>query len=288
MLTIHGAKQRFCDGIARRSFLKIGAFSFGAVNLSWPTFFARESRAASRLPTKPSSISSWAAGRRTRTCGTSRPKLRRKFAASSSRSARTCRASRSAKCFPKIAAMADKFAFIRSVVGARGGHDADAVHDRPRSDRAFKSVGGRPSIGAILSKLRAGRSVGAAVRRPGGHDQAHALVRSRHSPAFWAPRYAAFKPDGPGHGQHEAQRHHLDASSTTASNCCRSFDQLKRDIDISERDARRRCRHRTGARRADLEQTARRPRPEQGDRERCANATATASHTSSSTTAPRR
>ena len=27
------------------------------------------------------------------------------------------------ECFPKIAAMADKFAFVRSVVGARGGHE---------------------------------------------------------------------------------------------------------------------------------------------------------------------
>ncbi len=28
------------------------------------------------------------------------------------------------ECFPKIAGLAHKFAFIRSVVGARGGHDA--------------------------------------------------------------------------------------------------------------------------------------------------------------------
>src|SRR5438477_403659 len=30
MLTIWGQKSRYCDGVSRRSFLKIGAFSFGA------------------------------------------------------------------------------------------------------------------------------------------------------------------------------------------------------------------------------------------------------------------
>ena len=34
MLTIHGRGHRFCDGISRRSFLKIGGFTFGAASLS--------------------------------------------------------------------------------------------------------------------------------------------------------------------------------------------------------------------------------------------------------------
>src|SRR5947209_10759485 len=34
MLTILGRSQRFCDGVSRRSFLKIGAFAFGAYHLN--------------------------------------------------------------------------------------------------------------------------------------------------------------------------------------------------------------------------------------------------------------
>src|SRR5205809_576417 len=33
MLTIYGPKQRFCDGISRRNFLKIGALGLGGLSL---------------------------------------------------------------------------------------------------------------------------------------------------------------------------------------------------------------------------------------------------------------
>ena len=33
MLTIYGSKQRFCDGISRRNFLKIGALGLGGLSL---------------------------------------------------------------------------------------------------------------------------------------------------------------------------------------------------------------------------------------------------------------
>src|SRR6266702_7022234 len=33
MLTIYGPKQRFCDGISRRNFLKIGALGLGGLTL---------------------------------------------------------------------------------------------------------------------------------------------------------------------------------------------------------------------------------------------------------------
>ncbi|TMQ32038.1 MAG: DUF1501 domain-containing protein, partial [Planctomycetota bacterium] len=34
MLTIYGTKNAYCDGVSRRSFLKIGMFGFGATALS--------------------------------------------------------------------------------------------------------------------------------------------------------------------------------------------------------------------------------------------------------------
>src|SRR5713226_10639466 len=43
MLTILGQPQRFCDGVSRRSFLKIGAFAFGAYHLSLADVLRAES-----------------------------------------------------------------------------------------------------------------------------------------------------------------------------------------------------------------------------------------------------
>jgi hypothetical protein len=44
MFTIQGPTQRYCDGIGRRSFLKIGAFAFGSVNLTLADILRAESR----------------------------------------------------------------------------------------------------------------------------------------------------------------------------------------------------------------------------------------------------
>src|SRR5262249_11609886 len=45
MLTIHGPRTRFCDGVTRRGFLQIGALSFGASTLSLADLFRAEARA---------------------------------------------------------------------------------------------------------------------------------------------------------------------------------------------------------------------------------------------------
>src|SRR5256885_611836 len=42
MLTIHGNKSRFCDGISRRNFLKVGALGLGGLAL--PELLAAESQ----------------------------------------------------------------------------------------------------------------------------------------------------------------------------------------------------------------------------------------------------
>ena len=45
MLTIHGSKHRYCDGVTRRAFLKIGAFSFGATSFTLADVIRAEANA---------------------------------------------------------------------------------------------------------------------------------------------------------------------------------------------------------------------------------------------------
>ena len=66
-------------------------------------------------------------------------------AASSSRSRPTCRASRSASCFPKLAAMMDKFVIIRSLVDSDGDHDAYQCMTGRKSERPPPTAAGRRS-----------------------------------------------------------------------------------------------------------------------------------------------
>src|SRR6476661_6829914 len=50
MLTIYGPKQRFCDGISRRNFLKIGALGLGGLTL--PQLLQAEAQSGIRLSHK--------------------------------------------------------------------------------------------------------------------------------------------------------------------------------------------------------------------------------------------
>jgi hypothetical protein len=126
MLTILGSADRgstTCDRVSRRDFLTIGGMVMGGLSL--PQLLSVEAQAGNRpepqgdhqrLPARWSAASGHVGSEAG--CPQSRS------GASSSRSARRCPASRSARSSRKIAAIADKCIFIRSMIGATGGHDA--------------------------------------------------------------------------------------------------------------------------------------------------------------------
>lgn len=93
---------------------------------------------------------------------------------------------------PKLAASADRYVFIRSLVGSVGAHDAYQCQSGfPSSD--LKSIGGRPALGSVVSRLQ-GSTRDAA---PSFVDllQGRPLVRHSARPGFLGPAYQPFRPD---------------------------------------------------------------------------------------------
>src|SRR5262249_9396954 len=93
---------------------------------------------------------------------------------------------------PKVASIADKFAFIRSLVGSAGAHDAFQCQSGfPAKD--LQSLGGRPAVGAVVAKLRGTPEDPA----PPFVDlmQGRPLVRNSARPGFLGPTYNSFRPD---------------------------------------------------------------------------------------------
>src|SRR5205823_2778510 len=93
---------------------------------------------------------------------------------------------------PKLAAMADKVAFIRSLVGSAGAHDAFQCQSGfPAKD--LQSQGGRPALGCVVAKLRGSPRDTA----PPFVDlmQGRPLVRNSARPGFLRPTYNPFRPD---------------------------------------------------------------------------------------------
>ncbi|HTN75843.1 MAG TPA: DUF1501 domain-containing protein [Pirellulaceae bacterium] len=93
---------------------------------------------------------------------------------------------------PKLAAIADKIAFIRSLVGAAGAHDAFQCQSGFEA-KELQSLGGRPALGAVVAKLQGSESDIA----PAFVDlmQGRPLVRNSARPGFLGPSYRPFRPD---------------------------------------------------------------------------------------------
>jgi hypothetical protein len=93
---------------------------------------------------------------------------------------------------PQMARFAEKFIFIRSLVGADGQHNAFQCQSGFK-EKDLQSLGGRPAMGCVLSRLvgspndPAPAFVDLMLGRP--------LVRNSARPGFLGPAYRAFRPD---------------------------------------------------------------------------------------------
>jgi hypothetical protein len=93
---------------------------------------------------------------------------------------------------PLLAAMAERFVWIRTLVGSAGAHQAFQCQSG-FTDQDLKSAGGRPALGSVVTKLQ-GRSTDPA---PTFVDlmQGRPLVRNSARPGFLGPGCAPFRPD---------------------------------------------------------------------------------------------
>ncbi|MEI7687717.1 MAG: DUF1501 domain-containing protein, partial [Planctomycetota bacterium] len=93
---------------------------------------------------------------------------------------------------PKVAGIADKFAFIRSLVGSAGAHDAFQCQSGFAAEN-LRSLGGRPAFGSVIAKLLAS----AADAAPAFVDlmQGRPMVRNSARPGFLGPVFTPFRPD---------------------------------------------------------------------------------------------
>jgi hypothetical protein len=161
MLTILGRPHRrggFCDGVSRRDFLTAGGTLFGGC-LALPNLLAAEARSGIRsshkavinvyLPGGPPHLDMWDL----------KPDAPADVRGEFKPIATKVPGVQICELFPKIAAMMDKFAVIRSLVGSSGDHDAyQCMTGRPRTPA---NNGFWPSLGAWVSKVQgpADRSV---------------------------------------------------------------------------------------------------------------------------------
>ncbi len=231
MLTIWGQKSRFCDGVSRRSFLKIGALSFGAATLSLADIFRAEGRTGSSSSHKAVINVFLGGGPPHQDMFDLKMTAPREIRGEFNPIATNVAGIQICEVFPRLAQLMDKCVVIRSMVGAGGGHDAFQCQSGwPR--QALAQMGGRPALGAAVTKLQGlvDPSVPASVGLAAPTQ--HVPWSDSGRPGFLGAAYAPFKPDGPGLAN-------LSLNGITPGRLAdrrqllRSFDGLRREVDTN-------------------------------------------------------
>jgi hypothetical protein len=223
MLTLWGARQQFCDGISRRSFLKIGAFGAG---LTLADMLRGRALAGAGTPTSTkSAIMIYLPG------GPShldmydlKPEAPKEIRGEFKPIATNVPGVQICELFPLQARMWDKLACIRSVVSV--GEHSDSLVMTGYSDQANRTAH-HPSFGAVVSKLGGGASADVPP-----FVSLRGLSRGCE-PGFLGVAHRAFTPGGPGlqdlvpakgvSGERMQQRKAL----------LEGLDDLRRDLDAS-------------------------------------------------------
>lgn len=232
MLTIQGPRQTFCDGIARRSFLKIGGLAMGTLGgLSLADLYRAEAEAGSKSSHKgviniflgggPPHQDMW-------DIKTDAPKeIRGEF----NPIATNVPGIEIGEVFHRIAARMDKFAVIRSIVGCSGAHDGfQCMSGWERNSIA--SVGGRPSIGSNVSKIFGPVDPAIPPFVALADKTSHVPWSEPGHPGFLGAAYKAFKPQGEGMADLKLNSVTTDRLADRKS-LLKGLDVLKRECDAT-------------------------------------------------------
>jgi hypothetical protein len=225
MLNIVGGSQRFCDGLSRRSFLKIGAFGAGLTladmlrarahaNPAGPTMSSSKAAIMIYLPGGPSHMDMWDL----------KPQAPVEYRGEFRPIATNVPGVQICEHFPRQARMFDKLACVRSIVSVD--EHSDSLVMTGYSENTNR-VAHHPSFGSVVSRLR-------------GNAQADIppFVSLRgmsigNEPGYLGVAHRAFTPDGTGLSNLNLAGGVNVARSDDRRGLLENFDTVRRDIDAS-------------------------------------------------------
>ncbi|MBI1902602.1 MAG: DUF1501 domain-containing protein [Planctomycetia bacterium] len=222
MFTIFGRSQQFCDGVSRRGFLKIGALGVGGLTLA--NLLRAEALAGSvgERPSRKSIINIYLPG------GPShqdmfdlKPQAPLEFRGEFHPIATTVPGMEICQHFPRLAERGEKFAVVRSITGVRDEHSQNQS-DSGWSESSLRTIGGRPGIGAVLSKVHGPSN---------GNAPTFVSLTGFGEPGFLGSIHGPYRPDGPGRENLRLQRSITVDRLNDRKKLLEGLDALRRDVD---------------------------------------------------------
>ncbi len=226
MLTILGQRHRYCDGVSRRNFLRIGGLALGGLTL--PSILRAEAEGARRshkaiimiyLPGGPPHQDMFDLKMEAPS------EIRGEF-----RPIRTnVPGIEICEHFPRLATMMDRVAVIRSMVGAIPQHDAfqcltgHSLQNQP--------PGGWPSLGSVLSKLKGPGHPAVPPFVGLSPKMGHMEWADAGKPGFLGVAHAPFRPSA-GEGQEDMVLNGITLDRLNDRRALLdSFDRMRREAD---------------------------------------------------------
>ncbi|HUE71053.1 MAG TPA: DUF1501 domain-containing protein [Pirellulaceae bacterium] len=218
MLTIScGKKSRFCDGVSRRSFLRIGAAGIGGLTLAG--LMKADAAQGTQNSHKAVINIHLGGGPSHQDMFDLKPDAPREFRGEFNPIATNIPGIHICEHMPRLAAMADKYAIIRSLVGMFDDHSN--YHTQTGwGHNELANVGGRPSIGSVVSKLQGPTASGSPpyIAYNQGHE---GFLGASHKP---------YHPQG---GDLRLVGGITEERLSTRTNLLSTMDRIRRDVDGS-------------------------------------------------------
>jgi hypothetical protein len=229
----NAGRRQFCDGINRRNFLKVGGLGAvaGGLGLSLPQLLSMEAQAGIGSSHKSVIMIYLVGGPPHQDMFDLKPDAPSEISGPHRPIGTNVDGIEICELFPMMAKRMDKFAIIRSLVGAQSGHDAFQCYTGRKPQDAPKPAGGFAPFGSMVSRVQ--RAV---------HEQAPPFVSlcyecthgpyNEPGPGMLGTKGSSFRPMGPSRSDMALQGITLDRLADRAQ-LLQSVDSFRRAADGS-------------------------------------------------------
>ena len=232
MLTLLGRDQgKFCDGLNRRAFLQIGGATIGALGgMSLPQMLRAEAASGVKLGHKGIINIFLPGGPPHQDMWDLKPDAPAEIRGEFNPIKTNVSGIEICEHFPRLAKIADKLVFIRSIVGAQGDHFAFQCQTGRTAQK--QPQGGWPSLGSVLSKLSGPVNPGIPPFVGMAPPMGHMPWADAGQPGFLGAAHAPFKPSAEGRDNMVLHGLTLDRLRDRKQ-LLTEFDHFRRDVDNS-------------------------------------------------------
>ncbi len=219
MLEILGRSHRMCDGVSRRGFMKIGALGIGGLTLA--DLLRAEAAAGVQSSSKSVINIHLGGGPSHQDTFDPKPHAPKEYRGEFSPIRTNVEGFDVCELYPQLATMADKFAVVRSLVGSNAGHSNFQTHTG-YNQKSLESIGGRPSLGSVISKLHG----------PAANGAPPFISYNKGTAGYLGATHAPYEPGRSG-GNLTLNKSLTEDRLRNRASLLGSLDRIKRNVDAS-------------------------------------------------------